>query len=499
MAAYFLVTIFLGLAIMVSKTDRWKKILTAVPLVTLLFAPTFFNRLLWTGQVSWADAFANPLLFAGVSNGASIALVVSMGVFIGLTIAFQARKKVFKIIGGMIAGVAILGMVGFWAMFQTPGNAVNDYFVVKKTTNRLLFWDIAKEGIADRPLFGWGMNNYAYVFQDKFKTEFFSKDNIPELWTNNPHNMVYEYGVNQGIIGLTLYLLITLGAIFIAFRKALRDKAQSPWMIAIIAGLVGYFIQNLFIFDTPGTFFIFWVIIGMAIGSSSAWKNYRISDKYQHVYRSVLKIVALMIIMLLPMIFFKPWKESKAWVNYTRISNISTQESSPQGISRLGYASDTSYIAGRMIDIVRSELQNKITQEQQGILLNIVRLMKKNLANEMVTAPDNFRAYWTLAQLDVTNIMIAGKIDQELAESANMYFDKAHMMNPENIFVLLDKAQLATMLGDFDKARDLVIQSIELAPEYGQNYTIADSLNEISPDKDFGNKIKELKVKNGIE
>jgi tetratricopeptide (TPR) repeat protein len=125
--------------------------------------------------------------------------------------------------------------------------------------------------------------------------------------------------------------------------------------------------------------------------------------------------------------------------------------------------------------------------------------MKKNLANEMVTAPDNFRAYWTLAQLDVTNIMIAGKIDQELAESANMYFDKAHMMNPENIFVLLDKAQLATMLGDFDKARDLVIQSIELAPGYDQNYTIADSLNEISPDKDFGNKIKELKAKNEIE
>jgi hypothetical protein len=448
--------------------------------------------MIFIGQVPISDAIRNPLLFAGVSNGASIALIVTIGVGIGAWLLVTGVQRRTRIVGGFLLGTVLIGFIGFWTLFQTPGNPINDFFVERKSNNRLIFWDIAKQGIQDRPLLGWGMNNYAYVFQDKFTPVFFSKNNVPELWTNNPHNMVWEYGVNQGIVGLGLYLVIFLGILFFAIRESYRDRSKAPWLIAGIAGLVGYFIQNLFIFDTPATTFIFWVVIGSMIGLLPEWKTVTISEKYRYVFQSSYIIGGIVLIVLLPTLVFLPWKESREWVVYSNFSEMARRTETPQGISRLGYASDTAYIAGRLLEIVQQSMGQKITQEQGDQFLASINNLIIGLEAEVTQGPDNFRARWTLGQLVNFAIYTTGQATPENITRGRAHIERAIAMNPENAFTYLDLAQSYLLEGNIAQAREIVLQTIALAPEHVAGYTVANNIQKQFPDTVFGQKIKEL-------
>lgn len=496
MAAYFLINICLAIGLITTNPERWKKILAGIPLVLMIFSPSFFNRHILIGETSLSEAFRNPLLFAGVSNGATIALATMIPIMIGLFLLIQGNKQWKKVSGGILLGIVTIGMLGFWTLFQNPGNPIYEFFVERKTTNRLLFWDIAKEGIADRPMFGWGMNNYAYVFQEKFKTEFFSKDNVVELWTNNPHNMFLEVGVNQGIIGLVLYIGIIISAIWMMMKRALHDKKYAPWMITMTTALIGYNIQNLFIFDTPGTILFFWLIIGIAIGSAN-WKEYRFSNKYQYIIQSLMKVVAIMIVLLLPMVFFKPWKESKEWVKYSQVQVIATRTESPQGISRLGYASDTSYIAGRFIDILRSEFGQGVTDEKDALLVQVLNRLQLILSQELQTGKENFRAHWTIGQVYALLAFTADKENDELIALARTHFERAHEMNPANIYLILEQVKLDVFENKIADAEQKILQVLAITPHQEVIYRIADSISS-KASKSFLETIQKAKQEHAI-
>jgi hypothetical protein len=498
MAAYFLINICFAIGLLMTQSDRWKKILAGIPLVLMLFAPTFFNRWLFTGDTLWGEAFRNPLLFAGVSNGASVALVIMMGVIVGLFMYVRSGKQVLKYIGVGIASLSVVGMVGFWVLFQTPGNAVHEFFVERKTTNRLLFWEIAREGIADRPMFGWGMNNYAYVFQEKFKPEFFSKNNIPELWTNNPHNMVWEYGVNQGIIGLGLYLILIIGAIGIMFRRMFQDVKKAPWMIVGIGGLIGYFIQNLFIFDTPGTMIFFWSVIGIAIGSAD-WKLYSFPARYQHIARAKFIIIAIMLILLLPMIVFKPWKESKEWVKYSQFEQMMNREVNPQYISRLGYASDSAYIAGRALELIRNEFARSMSDEQAIALLQMVDRLRTVMEQELQSSKPNVRAHWTLGQMNglLANFVPDNTVQSTFIDQAEFHLTQASQLSPGNMFILLDRVQIDVLKKDIASAEQRILYVLANAPEHYAGYMMAQNIDSVTS-KSFKEQVRLLAEKNGM-
>lgn len=492
MSAYFLINICFAVALFVRSTERWKKIFAGFFGGVLIFAPTFFNRMLLTGDIAWSEAFKNPLLFAGVSNGATIALAVMIPVLIGFFMIVLGDQKWKKIVGGTLVGIATVGMIGFWALFQSPGNPINEFFVERKSNNRLIFWDIAKQGIAQRPLFGWGMNNYAYVFQEKFTNEFFLKKNVPELWTNNPHNMVLEIGVNHGLVGLGLYLAIYIGAFGYAVRESLRDKKKAFILIPLASALVGYFIQNLFIFDTPGTTFIFWLIIGFIIGSLTGWKKITLPERYRYVFGGFMKVLAIVLICLIPALVFKPWKESKAWVRYTAFENIASQVMNPQSISRLGYISDTAYITGRFIDIARVNIREPGSQEQ-ALLLQIMNNLRVNLEQELAQGVDNVRGRWTLGRLLLTMMVIERQIYPEVIFQAEEHIDRAIAMSPQNAFIYFDKVQLLFIQERWDDAQVVIEKIIALAPERTIGYQLAEQLNQSSPRPEFFKKIMEMK------
>jgi tetratricopeptide (TPR) repeat protein len=113
---------------------------------------------------------------------------------------------------------------------------------------RLMAWRASAHAILDRPLLGWGPENFKNAFDFHFPSEIYHSL-LDEVWFDRAHNLVMDVGVTTGLIGLASYLALHGLIIVFLWRHWVRTKdfANSLMLAALI---VAYFLQGLFTFDT---------------------------------------------------------------------------------------------------------------------------------------------------------------------------------------------------------------------------------------------------------
>jgi tetratricopeptide (TPR) repeat protein len=122
--------------------------------------------------------------------------------------------------------------------------------------NRVDVWEMAWNGIKERPVLGWGQENFIGIYS----VNPIALREAP-LWMDRAHNIVVEWLTNAGIPGLFSYLMM-FGSAFYILRKTGRAKVLSRnETIMILTALLVYFIQNLFTFDTINTYMIFFALL----------------------------------------------------------------------------------------------------------------------------------------------------------------------------------------------------------------------------------------------
>ncbi len=119
---------------------------------------------------------------------------------------------------------------------------------------------IGLRGAADRPLTGWGPENFTVAY-DRYLT--------PEIVGNaaasfdQAHNKLVEELTTKGAIGFLAYMAIWVYGAFVLVRRAREQPPHEQlFTLAVGAALAGYFAQNLFLFDTPGTIGQFILLAG---------------------------------------------------------------------------------------------------------------------------------------------------------------------------------------------------------------------------------------------
>ncbi|MES2315485.1 MAG: O-antigen ligase family protein [Patescibacteria group bacterium] len=489
--AYLFLNICFAIIIFISQKKIWQKILTGVGTAIIVFSPIFFNVAIWKGQVTLGSIFHNPLLLMGSANGAGVGLVVALVFIISLFLT-RSNKKTTQNIS---VGIFIIFLISFFvvgSMLLNPNTNLHQKYVEQKTNNRFLFWDIAREGLIEHPALGVGMNNYSYLFQSHFTPEFLGEGYHYEPWTDNPHNMFWEYAANGGILGLISYLILIAGTIIVLYKISGKEDNPDQRIIAIIlaGGLAGYFVQSLFIFDTPVPLFFMFIIIGATIGLSET-KNIIWPSKYNGIKIAISSIGIVAVLVASFFIFFKPWEETKAWIGYTNPTTIINAKNTPQQISGMGDAADSAYVAGKIIDQINSQLP-KMTPEERNSQIKVVASLLNNLEEELKTGNDNFRGEWVAGQILDLLIFLQGKADLELIKKAQDHFQKAYQINPNNPLLYLDMSQSYIFENKFNVAYGWVRASIALAPQNLYAYKIAGRILQAAPNKSFENYAKTM-------
>lgn len=166
-------------------------------------------------------------------------------------------------IGGLIA-VAVV-VAGFFAIkdtsfvqkSQTLSRFANISLTDRTTISRFELWGMAWRGIKERPVQGWGQENFNYVFNKYYQPSMWDQ----EQWFDRAHNQFVDWFVAGGIPAGLLYLALNV----LAFVALLRTTKLSVPEQAILAGLVAAFaFNNLFVFDNLVSAIFFWALLAFA-------------------------------------------------------------------------------------------------------------------------------------------------------------------------------------------------------------------------------------------
>ena len=240
----------------------------------------FIATLLWLQM--WHARSAGKRLWPSLAYGAIIVIDTLMlfftgtrgtmlGLFGGVIVAllllayFQGTRKIRTVAVAALIGLAVFGgvlklakdtpvvkSVGFLQRLATI--SLSD----GTTQSRLLNMGIAWQGVKEKPIFGWGQENYAIVFDKYYDPRMYGN----EQWFDRVHDVIFDWWVTGGTLGLLTYLSIFAAALYTLWRSLHFSVAEKSLFTGLIAG---YFFHNLFVFDNVSSWILFGTILAYIV------------------------------------------------------------------------------------------------------------------------------------------------------------------------------------------------------------------------------------------
>lgn len=208
------------------------------------------------------------------TRGALIGLGAGVLVFAIGYVLWGADQKLRRVCIGIVClllgTVLLIGLTRNTAAFERVASnikALDRLSHISLTegsfSHRLNSAEIGLEGWAQKPFFGWGPENFTIAYDKNVTGDIFVNQTQS---FDQAHNKLVEELTTKGAIGFLSYMSIW-GTMFWIVRRRARVQSQSQQIFTLFVGsaLAGYFVQNLALFDTPGTVGQFMLLVGFAV------------------------------------------------------------------------------------------------------------------------------------------------------------------------------------------------------------------------------------------
>ncbi len=261
LAAYLVILFGLGLGLIVCHNLRRQRAIAP-------HLPKRFSHPAWL----YLGTFINLLgiFCSGSRNGllVSVSQLVLFGVFTKASRAIVLGGLLSM--GGIGVGIAWLGIGGR----SQWGNWTDE--------SRLVIWRIALDLMRERPLLGWGLGNYKFLYPSRIVGL-----NLQETYVGHPHNLWLMWGCEGGIV---LMLTFSFWVGYLCFRgvKALilhqlerGDRAILLGYLAAFWGCIAFALFDVPIFDARLNV-MGWVLLGgiytLVSGASERRSSHMINE-----------------------------------------------------------------------------------------------------------------------------------------------------------------------------------------------------------------------------
>lgn len=230
----------------------------------------FFLALLWlkTKSNGWRAWYVIAFIASLSALGAAGSRGPFMGLIFGVVLSaitvgvLHQSKKVRMGVIGAIAAVSIfyVGMVtvgvktdAFKAFSKASPTVAHMFVLDTGTAGRFIAWRIAWDGFLQRPITGWGLDDFHILFNRNYNPQSL-RSGYYETWFDRAHNTVMDVLSMTGIIGFLTFAGMWVMMYVTVFKARKRGYIDIP-TTAILVGLpAGYFLQNIFVFDHPAAF-----------------------------------------------------------------------------------------------------------------------------------------------------------------------------------------------------------------------------------------------------
>jgi len=291
---------------------------------------------------------------------------------------------------------------------------------------RLMTWESAYQGFKEKPILGYGYENFYQVFDKYFNPKIYRKAGSV-IWFDRAHNIIFDRLITGGLIGLLLYLALLFAPIFYIWKYFKKREEKNKYLIPVISSLivVAYFIQNFFIFEALVTYIPLFIVLGFLSQYSPSFK-----DNFFQSNTPWIVLLTFYFILFIPLMFsfnIKPAVVNKMFVR--GLLTAQSQESYKEGVDQL------------------IEVLDKKTFGDQEYRQHFGDLISKGMNNQ------NIDQNW-LAQMAIRGEQEFDKQIEEKPLNARNYLmfmrflNKVHTTNPARL----------------DKAIELGKRAVELTP-----------------------------------
>jgi O-antigen ligase len=200
-----------------------------------------------------------------------------IGVYSGRKLWVAGNKKLVVFVVASIA--VVMGLLFTLPRFVpalqgTMLDRVTDVGDALSTTGstRLIAWKIAIKGFIERPLLGWGPENFFFVFNKYYDPKSLLHGSY-ETWFDHAHNAIFDVLVTQGFIGFAIYLLQYGVIIWMCYKTIGVDKNENVLSVVLASIFVLHFIHNIFVFDHPGSYVEFYALGAVVAARYIVWRR----------------------------------------------------------------------------------------------------------------------------------------------------------------------------------------------------------------------------------
>ena len=403
--------------------------------------------------------FETCILYFTATRGAILGLLGGL-IFTGILVAWKEKENLYlrRIAYGLLGGMLFIIIV-FMAMRGTSfvqNNPILSRFASLsstefKTQGRYFVWPMAIKGFLERPIFGWGQESFNFVFNKYYDPRMYSQ----EQWFDRTHDVVLDWLIAGGIIGLLSYASIYLVLFYYIWRK------ESPLKLAeksILTGMVSaYIFHNIFVFDNLISYILFFSILAYIHSVSTIGHEGKGEFFTKTFSNDILNYAVLsgILILTVALVYFVNVPAIRA--NQTLIQAISPQKEGAEknlslfkqvyGYNSFGYSETTEQLVEISTQIISATIPDNLKQE-------FISFAQNKIEEKVSQTPT-----------DARYLVFAGSFFNRVSkyDEAIKYLDRAVKESPrkQSIYFELGTSYLGKQ--DYVKTFELFKKAYELA------------------------------------
>ena len=399
------------------------------------------------------------------TRGTIIGLVGGILLALALYAIFgKGQSKVSRWVStGVIGLIIVLGVV-FWlnrdtafikntpSLDRIASISISD----TKTQARAYVWPMAIKGFVERPILGWGQENFNYIFNSNYNPKMWNQ----EQWFDRAHSVFLDWLVASGSVGLLAYLALYVLALMAIWKSDLKIGKKS-----VLTGLIaGYAVHNVFVFDNLASYVFFFGILGFVGSLSRRSKN----ESQKATAKSAAKVFSLDFIeyVVLPIVIV-------AFAAGIYFLNIRTIQANTRLISALrscqsnGAADSVLYSrALSMSPVANQEIREQILSCAGNVISGSYPSQTKQAFFDLATSAIDSQVATT--PLDARIYVLGGAFMNRVGQlnQAEPLLIKAHELSPAKQSVTFLLATTYVNIGKESQAVELLKQAYESDPTY---------------------------------
>ncbi|MFH0852586.1 MAG: O-antigen ligase family protein [bacterium] len=449
----------------------------AAYLLFLLFFIVFmyFQRRRNLARIYYAAAFlfAFVILFWTQTRGGLLAFGASLILFLVAMIfwprsveetpAFATIRKKLKRISAVILICFVLFSASVF-VFKNSGWVRNSYTLrrlanisASETTSqtRLLAWGMSWEGVKERPILGWGWENYNVVFNKFYDPQLYPVEN----WFDRAHNIVFDTLVTTGFLGFLSFLSI-FGLVLVIIWRAYKQKRIDFLNAALFAILpLGYLAQDFFVFDMIYSYLPLFTFLAFIdwIGKSEK----RAVATPHPIRPNVFLQVAVAVVL----IFFGYFLNIKpALAGIWGIKALAAQQESLQAVDAnfrkaLSYGTFGRFeVRLQLFDIAKNLMTSYDKYQNKGPVDDFVRLALEEGDKNIKERPQDARYAVSIGELNLAAV----PMDASRLVRAEEIFSDTLKLSPTKELLYFGLGETKLRLGKIDEGLELFKKAIAL-------------------------------------